>query len=73
MMLALVPAWMVPTVMTAASNGETSRETIVCSARTVRAAITTGSIVVSGRAPWPPAPKIVTRMVSLLLSTGPAR
>ena len=62
-----------PTVMTAASNGETSRETIVCSASTVRAAMTTGSTVASGRAPWPPAPKIVMRTMSLLLSIGPAR
>jgi hypothetical protein len=44
MMLLFVPAASLPTVTTAKSLGETSRETIVCSRITVDAAITTGSI-----------------------------
>ena len=45
-----------PTVTTAASSGEISRETIVCSASTIRAAATIGSAVSCGAAPWPPRP-----------------
>src|SRR5262249_23661262 len=46
----------VATVTTAISPGFTSRETIVCKVRIVRAAITIGSIAVCGADPWPPLP-----------------
>jgi len=45
MMLATVPPWMLPTVITAGSMGFFSRETMVCRPRMRRAAITTGSTV----------------------------
>ena len=48
MMLCLLPPWKEPTVMTAGSRGETSRLTMVCSATTMRAAMTIGSLVVWG-------------------------
>jgi hypothetical protein len=64
MMLFLVPAVTYPTVTTANSPGLTSRATIVCSASTVRAAITIGSTVVCGAEPWPPLPKMVMRSES---------
>jgi hypothetical protein len=56
MTLRLVPAWNVPTVMTAGSNGRTSRATTVWSVTTARAAMTTGSTVRFGIAPCPPLP-----------------
>ena len=45
-----------PIVTTAASSGEISRETTVCSASTMRAAATIGSAVSCGAAPCPPRP-----------------
>ena len=45
-----VPAWIVPTVMTADWSGSTSRETSVCSVVTTLAAIRTGSMAWCGRA-----------------------
>ena len=56
MMLCLVPPWIEPTVTTAGSSGLCSRETIVCRPRSMRAAMTIGSIVVCGVEPWPPLP-----------------
>jgi hypothetical protein len=56
MMFRFVPARNVPTVTTAGSSGLTSRETIVWSVTTVRAAMTIGSMVRCGIAPWPPFP-----------------
>jgi hypothetical protein len=64
MMLATVPPWMLPTVITAGSIGLFSRDTIVCKPRIVRAAITMGSTVVWGAAACPPRPKIVISIVS---------
>ncbi|MNT51465.1 hypothetical protein D3C72_1884310 [compost metagenome] len=63
-MLACVPPWMLPTVMTTGSIGLFSRETRVCNASTMRAAMTTGSRVSCGAAPWPPWPYTVMLMVS---------
>ena len=51
MMLFLLPASIRPTVTTAVSRGLISRDTTVCKRITVAAAITTGSIVVSGSEP----------------------
>ncbi len=51
MMLFFVPARRAPTVTTAVSAAGTSRETMPCRRSTVAAAITTGSMVVSGREP----------------------
>ena len=48
MMLCFVPAWIEPTVTTAGSVGFTSRLTIVCKSSTSLAAMTMGSMVVSG-------------------------
>jgi hypothetical protein len=51
MMLRFVPPSIFPTVTTTGSSGERSRLEIVCSARMVSAAITTGSFVECGAAP----------------------
>ena len=56
MMFSLVPACSEPTVSTALSSGEISRETMVCRRSTVEAAITTGSIEVCGCEPCEPRP-----------------
>ena len=56
MMLNAVPPWIEPMVTTAASSGEISRDTTVCSASTMRAAATMGSAVSCGAAPCPPRP-----------------
>src|SRR5471032_1694209 len=45
MMLATVPPWIAPTVITAGDNGLVSRETMVWMASTERAAMTMGSTV----------------------------
>ena len=51
MMLCFVPPWIEPTVTTHGSSGFTSRLTIVCRSRMIRAASTIGSIgQVRGRA-----------------------
>ena len=71
MMFSLLPARIVPTLSTAVSVPASSRATIVCSRMTVAAAMTTGSMVVSGREPCPPAPWSVTRTVSEPANTGP--
>jgi len=68
MMLYLDPPWIEPTVRTAGSSGSFSREISVCQASTVRAAITTGSTVASGCAPWPPFPYSHTSTESTLAS-----
>src|SRR5216683_2132303 len=60
-----------PTVITTGSKGRFSRETIVCQARMVRAAITIGSTVSCGAAPWPPLPKMVTSTESELAAEKP--
>jgi hypothetical protein len=73
MMLCLVPPWIEPTVTTAGSVGLTSRLTSVCRSRTSLAAMTTGSMVVCGWAPWPPLPRSVTSTLSTLASAGPSR
>ena len=49
-----LPPWIVPTVTTAVCVGSTLRATTVCSAITMLAAATIGSIVWCGRAAWPP-------------------
>ena len=54
----LVPAWSAPTVTTTASDGPTSRETIVCNRNTVEAAITTGSMLACGIEPCAPRPNM---------------
>ena len=51
MMLYFVPPWIEPTVITVGSSGLISRATTDCSVTTMRAAMSTGSIVASGRAP----------------------
>ncbi len=71
MMFCFVPAWNVPTVTTARSDGATSRDTIVCRRTTIEAASTIGSIVFSGCDPWPPRPCTVTMTWSLPAMTGP--
>ena len=48
MTLLFVPAWMLPTVSTAVSPGDTSRETTACSRTTIIAARTTGSTAAWG-------------------------
>jgi hypothetical protein len=73
MMFSLVPACSEPTVSTALSSGETSRETIVCSRITVAAAITTGSIEVCGCEPCEPRPNSVTCRLSPADRITPAR
>ena len=72
MMLALVPARMLPTVSTAVSAGSISRATIVCSRITTAAASTTGSTVVCGIDACPPRPYSVTLMLSADANAGPA-
>lgn len=62
---ALLPATSRPTVTTAKSAGATSRATTDCSRRTVAAAMTTGSTVVSGMDPCPPRPWRVIRRLSV--------
>ena len=71
MMLYFVPPWIEPTVTTAGSSGSFSRDTSVWIASTVRAAITTGSTVLSGAAPWPPRPKMVRSTESTLAIAYP--
>jgi hypothetical protein len=56
MMLPTVPACTAPTVMTPNSIGSFSRLTTVCTLLMKCAAITIGSIVLSGAEPWPPRP-----------------
>ena len=51
MMLFFVPAWICPTVTTAASVAASSLATMPCSRTVVAAARYTGSTVVSGRDP----------------------
>ncbi len=60
MMFGLVPPWMDPTVTTAMSLGDISRDTIVCRSSTTRAAITIGSTPKCGLAPCAPWPWMVT-------------
>ena len=73
MMFALDPACIDPTVTTARSVMETSRETMVWSRITVAAAITTGSMVDSGPEPCPPRPITRTSKVSTPAISAPAR
>ena len=72
-MLCFVPPWIEPTVTTAGSIGFISRLTIVCRSRTSLAAITIGSIVLSGLAPCPPRPFMVMSTLSTLASVKPGR
>ena len=72
MTLACVPPWIDPIVSTTGSIGLFSRDTIVCSDMTVRAAITTGSMVLYGIAPWPPRPYIVNVGEIEIARNGPA-
>ena len=71
MTLVAVPAWKVQVDNTALSSGSTRRATSVCSASTICAPTTTGSMARCGRAAWPPRP--VMRMVksSVLAQTAP--
>ncbi len=72
MMLPTVPPWIEPTVTTPNSFGSFSRLTTVWTSTTKRAAIATGSMVLSGAEPWPPRPLNVISSQSELDDTGPS-
>ena len=72
MMLCFVPPWIEPTVTTHGSSGFTSRLTIVCRSRMIRAASTIGSTVRCGAAPWPPLPFTMMSTVSEAASASPS-
>ena len=61
-----------PMVTTADSTGETSRDTIVCSATTTWAAATMGSAARCGLPPWPPRPWTTMRSRSTAAISGPS-
>ena len=68
----LVPACRTPTVTTAASVAATSRETMVCSRRTIAAAMTTGSMLACGIEPCAPRPNRRICRLSAADVIGPA-
>ena len=73
MTFSLSPACSAPTVTTAASEAASSRDTMVCSRRTVAAAITTGSILAWGIDPCAPRPNIRICRLSAADVITPAR
>ncbi|CAB4757968.1 unannotated protein [freshwater metagenome] len=58
---------------TAGLDGSTDRATIVCSASTISAAMTIGSISMCGRAAWPPRPVTAISKLSSLAMMPPDR
>jgi len=72
-MFAFVPALNDPMVTTPISVAAISRETMPCKRITVEAAMTTGSMVASGREPCPPDPYNVTRSESEAAYATPVR
>src|SRR5579862_951788 len=73
MMLCFVPAWNGPTVTTAFVPGGSLRLTIVCSDITISEAITIGSTVFCGQAPWPPFPVTTRSRLSVLADANPGQ
>ena len=71
MTLNAVPPWMLPTVTTAESSGEISRETTDCSDSTIRAAARMGSAASCGIAPCPPRPSISIEKLSTAAISAP--
>ncbi len=71
MMLLWVPPLIIPTVTTAGCVGKVWRLTIVWIARTNCEAMTMGSLVDAGIAPWPPTPRMVTKTVIAPAIAGP--
>ena len=68
-----VPAWIWPTLSTAAWLGGTLRPMMPCTATMNCAATKVGSVPRSGIAPWPPVPLKVTSQLSDDASIAPVR
>ena len=64
---------MLPMVTTPLSTGSTLRATMLCSACTMAAATTIGSVPACGIAPWAPRPVMSISMFATAAMTGPTR
>ena len=73
MTLKASPPWIFVTLTTPASSGSTLRATMVCSAVTICAAATMGSMPRWGMAPWAPVPSTVMVNSSQAAIMGPVR
>ena len=73
MILGALPASIAPMVTTPKAAGSFSRLMTVCTSSIKRAAMTTGSIVRSGIAPWPPRPLKVISSESAVVVVAPKR
>ena len=71
MMFSALPPWIAPMLTTPNSCGSFSRLITLCRSTTKRAAIITGSMVLSGAEPWPPRPLKVISSPSELDVIGP--
>ena len=72
-MFVVVPAEMLPIVSTIGSNVLTRRLRIVWRARTISAAMGTGSSARCGDDAWPPEPRTVIVIESPAANCGPGR